>query len=750
MGGVARAWGWLACMAVVGLTWAPVASATTDEDVETLLECLASQDIGCAQAVVDREGMATASQPGLRGLAARVAFFAGDYPQAHQLLKEAVDDGLQDAEEELRLYANTLFATAGWVERSAGRFRIRYRPGVDAVLVEESVRVLEATDAQVVPRIGAVPPGSTIVELFPDGERFLASSSLTRADVESTGVVALSKWSRLLVASPRAMGRGYPWKDSLSHEYLHLVVAHNSRDRAPVWLQEGIAKALDHRWRGERLTLGPKAESLLAQALRDDALVPFSEMHPSLAKIKVIGPDGRIDKQASAKRAQLAYAQLATLIDFVMEQAGEDVLTRVLPRVGQDEDPFDVLANEARRGSFDDLLADWRRWLVAKRLQDRGVAVAPIALDGAGDASGDPVMTRRRDLWNKLRLGDLLLERGRYRAALVEYEQAADEDDPHSPFRAARMAEAWMGLDDDAKASMLLQASVDDYPDQPQTHRLLAQLAAARGDDRAARAHWETVVSLAPFGMADRAALRQLYADQGNAEAVARQDAALEILRLGGELELPAPLHTIEGSLDVPEGRPSAPQEGSVASRMVGRVAPALRAVGLDGTVWKLSDLRGRVVVLDFWATWCGPCRAVMPALSGIAGQHDESDLVVLGLSDEDRATVRLFQVTEERAGRTYRYPFALDDGSGRSAYGVASIPTMVLIDRKGRIAAYHVGAGDMAAIGAQVAALVRGEDLAPAADDGADGPTTPDGAEIDRLLREAMENRRAEGDEAQ
>ena len=74
-------------------------------------------------------------------------------------------------------------------------------------------------------------------------------SPLTETDIETTGTIALSKYNKLMVVSPRATIFGYPWMDTLAHEYTHLVVSRISNDAVPVWLQEGIARYEQTRWR---------------------------------------------------------------------------------------------------------------------------------------------------------------------------------------------------------------------------------------------------------------------------------------------------------------------------------------------------------------------------------------------------------------------------------------------------------------------------------------------------------------------
>ena len=110
----------------------------------------------------------------------------------------------------------------------------------------------------------------------------------------------------------------------------------------------------------------------------------------------------------------------------------------------------------------------------------------------------------------------------------------------------------------------------------------------------------------------------------------------------------------------------------------------------LDGRTLRLDELRGRPVILDFWATWCAPCRASMPHLSAMQGRYGTRGLVVVGLSVDDGTpqTVRRF------AERLHlRFPVAMASEAMLDDYGpVRSIPTTIFIDRRGRIVRRVVG----------------------------------------------------------
>jgi thiol-disulfide isomerase/thioredoxin len=114
----------------------------------------------------------------------------------------------------------------------------------------------------------------------------------------------------------------------------------------------------------------------------------------------------------------------------------------------------------------------------------------------------------------------------------------------------------------------------------------------------------------------------------------------------------------------------------------------------IDQTPAKLSDLRGQVVLLDFWATWCGPCQITIPKLNSLHKRYKDKGLVILGVTkfegsaDGQRMTpaeeVAYLRQFKKKNGVAYGYAVADASDKNSENYGVSSIPTAVLIDRRG------------------------------------------------------------------
>lgn len=121
----------------------------------------------------------------------------------------------------------------------------------------------------------------------------------------------------------------------------------------------------------------------------------------------------------------------------------------------------------------------------------------------------------------------------------------------------------------------------------------------------------------------------------------------------------------------------------------IGSPAPQFQLQSTEGEAIDLESLRGNLVLLNFWATWCAPCRTEMPLLEQTYQEHRADGLIVLGIDFDE--PIELVQSFGDEFGLTF--PLLLDPGGQvQQLYRVRGYPTSVLLDREGKVAYYKIG----------------------------------------------------------
>jgi len=174
--------------------------------------------------------------------------------------------------------------------------------------------------------------------------------------------------------------------------------------------------------------------------------------------------------------------------------------------------------------------------------------------------------------------------------------------------------------------------------------------------------------------------------------------ATVDQLLLGGTIEETAAGLAFHQWKLKPAAEPLTPsEEGSDAdaegleSALVGKPAPDFRLDLLDGKKFRLADRKDKILILDFWASWCGPCLQVMPQVEAVAREFADRDVELVAVNLEE--TPERVKAALERLGLTMTV--ALDrDGRVAEKYGATSIPQTVIIGRDGKVARVFVGTG--------------------------------------------------------
>jgi len=454
----------------------------------------------------------------VRWLEAELAFQTGDYAGAIKQLDKVPDDAAEGlAGQTRKLAVSTLAVTQRFAETTSphGHFVIRYAPGPDATIAALAGEVLDRAWDAIGDDVGLKPADPIRVELLGAPSDLAKLSPLTEADIETTGTIALSKYNKLMVVSPRATIFGYPWMDTLAHEYTHLLVSRISHDTVPVWLQEGLARLEQTRWRRPvELQLSATEQALLTAALRKGRLITFDEMHPSMAKLP------------SQEAAALAYAEVYTLVGWMQGKIGYRGIREALVAQRDGKSARRAVA-EALGMSWPAVEKEWRNHLKVGDTKAR--AGKPIKFAKGGVSSEnvglEQVNTRAR---KHTRLGGMLRARGLGEAAVIEYEKALAGGP--EPFVAGKLARTLVELGRFDRAIELATPLVVADDHDAVAAVTLGMARSARHQWREAIAAYEQALGVSPFDPTTRCGLAEAYAQTTDPRA-ARERAACDQLK---------------------------------------------------------------------------------------------------------------------------------------------------------------------------------------------------------------------------
>ena len=520
-------WVVMLAAAIVAASARPLAAAparrdrTVTGEVIKAARLLQTARVDEARGVLRELETRTPDSPEVKWLKAELAFLTGDYAGAQKLLDQvpdAVVDGL--AGQTKALARQTLAVTEAFVEVKSpnGHFSIRHAPGADAAIAGLAGEVLDSAWQAIGDDLGYRPSDLIRVELLGAPADLAKLSPLSEAEIETTGTIALSKYNKLMVVSPRATIFGYPWMDTLAHEYTHLVVSRIAHDSVPVWLQEGLARFEQTRWRKPPgVQLSATEQALLAGALKKGRLVTFDEMHPSMAKLP------------SQDAAALAYAEVYTLVGWMQNKVGFKGIRDAL--VAQRD------GKTARRAVAEVLETSWiaveKSWRTSLASEPNKRATArvgrPIKFGKGGRDSENVGLEHVGAKARKYaRLGGMLRARGALEAAAIEYEKALANGP--EPFVAGKLARTLVELGRNDRAIELATplAAADDHD---------AVAAVTLGIARAAKQQWpdaiaayEQALSVSPFDPTIRCGLAEAYGKTSDPRA-ARERAACDQLK---------------------------------------------------------------------------------------------------------------------------------------------------------------------------------------------------------------------------
>jgi len=483
----------------------PLAAATESPSVERLYSEWRFEAADRALAALAK---AHPAEPGTLAAKAYERFLAGDFRAAVAEYQAAIEHSAAPPgiKEHLLLAQASADVIHGYLEQRSAHFVFRF-PAEDRVLADYGLETLEATTAALGSDLGFTPSRPIAVDILRGSRELADMTTLTEDEIERTGTVAVSKWSRIMLTSPRAMRLGYEWQDSLSHEMVHYAVAALTHDRAPVWLQEGMAKFLERRWRAPAgLALNPTTQHFLAKALASGKLIGFDAMHPSMAKLP------------RSEDATLAFAEVTTAIACLFARGNTAALREVLTSVREGGDARAAVARAyGGTGLWRDFERAWRQFMAGLHY-NTVPGLEPILPKYKKPAAGTPSAPSEDEASSStgeanrfLRLGNMMLLRNRLRPASVEYEKGHRLAGSSHWIFAVKLGRTYLALGEGELASKVIGPAELTYPELPWPHLIAGQAALARGDARAAVGSLLLSVAINPYDPTVHCSLADAY-----------------------------------------------------------------------------------------------------------------------------------------------------------------------------------------------------------------------------------------------
>lgn len=351
-------------------------------DLDALGNAITEMDVTRARRLAEeyqRSSLSVAESHRLGVERARLGLYVGDCDAAEAILTSlpAEQDQVAGLLDLARRCAGAVAASRVVEDEQRGIW-VRLQDGDDEPLVPYLLDVADQAREAVRADLGVDLPRPLRIDVVRDLFSLSAVSGLPLEAAETTGTVAVARWGRVTLLSPRASRHGYPWEDTLAHELVHLGLSRATRDFAPLWLQEGVAKRQEQRWRPPRpFDDSGEHDSIAERALANGRSVGVDNLGPSIAMLP------------SAEAASIAFSEVTSFINFWIARNGRGAFRLLLADLKglTQRDPNAALRSVTGSG-LDEWIARWQEYL---RTEVAAAALAdPSALAGISTVPGEP------------------------------------------------------------------------------------------------------------------------------------------------------------------------------------------------------------------------------------------------------------------------------------------------------------------------------------------------------------------------
>lgn len=387
----------------------------------------------------------------------------------------------------------------------------------DSILATEATNILLLADSVFFKLFAYIPNEKIRVEVYPNRDDFITVSTLPKDAVGRNGTIALSKFSRLFFVSPRCLRRGYDWRSTLIHEYIHYIINKISKGKTPIWFHEGLAHHDESLPLGKISSLSVAEKSLIIDAIKNRSLITFKSMSPSLSLLK------------DANESSTAYAHCAIALDLIIDKGGYPLVLHILKEASKGRNFISIVdsAMQSKLG-FENFVKNHIYSLKIKdeeQIEDTQDLISNV-LEFNTEIKDDEAFLFKK----YVSLAESFMEISRIDAAVVELERAQIKIGKRSPWLMCQIAKLYKRNGEFKKSQDYLFKTIKLYTEYSPVYFELANLEYDGNDLSLTIKYLTELLNLNPFHIPGRKLLMEIWQKMGKSKRFLEERKILELL----------------------------------------------------------------------------------------------------------------------------------------------------------------------------------------------------------------------------
>ncbi|MCX7957747.1 MAG: tetratricopeptide repeat protein [Deltaproteobacteria bacterium] len=442
-------------------------------------------------------------------LKGKLAFYRGKYEEAYINFSS-----IRKEDYIVKCALNARSIVSGFKKYETANFIILYPDEKEEVYLEYLADGLENGLKILSPVFGFEPSGKIRIEILARQSDLEKLTTLPLEAIEKTNTIAVTKFNKIMISSPRTQLEGYDYTGTAVHELIHFMISSVTYERAPVWIHEALARYFD-RYSQERLpSLRPDTLALLRQRYEKKNLIAFEQIHPSMALLP------------SQEDTAVAFAEVFLVSEFLHKRFGNGFVKSLLEMLREKRD-MDYIFKKFGYGSFKEFEKEYFTYLV-KRVEKYGYTehlfYETVSKKGKKKEYLGDVYAMKY-----VKLGDLLFLENLYDAAYVEYEKAS-KSGPINPHIENRKAFSLINAKRFSEAAVILEKIKDLYPDYYSTFVNLSRAYLSLKEYSKALDSLERAVRINPFDREIHLMFLRVFTDNNNQYEAEKVKRKIELL----------------------------------------------------------------------------------------------------------------------------------------------------------------------------------------------------------------------------